>query len=205
MRHIIRSSVRDVCAFCWVEFLVWNFVSSKKGIVVGNVFGFTNRSVRHAWLTSWRRRRELVHLGTEKNMQQIKLYTREAAAIVFKIFRSITLQENTWTTRTRERKILKTIAAASLVYVCLPKTRNKIVETTIFTYRRVVKLCVKAAAFMYVTFWHVPIQVRLLFECGLHVHVWQCLESAKLVNTAWRMYRKNLTSLACKRVKFRLG
>ena len=30
------------------------------------------------------------------------LYTREAAAIVLEIFRSITLQENTWTTRNKE-------------------------------------------------------------------------------------------------------
>ena len=29
-------------------------------------------------------------------------YTREAAAIVFEIFRSITLQENTWTTRNKD-------------------------------------------------------------------------------------------------------
>ena len=30
------------------------------------------------------------------------IYTREAAAIVFEIFRSITLQENTWTTRNKD-------------------------------------------------------------------------------------------------------
>ena len=43
------------------------------------------------------------------NIQRLKLdrlrnstYTREAAAIVFEIFRSITLQENTWTTRNKD-------------------------------------------------------------------------------------------------------
>ena len=38
----------------------------------------------------------------KKHNEKLQTYTREAAAIVFEIFRSITLQENTWTTRNKD-------------------------------------------------------------------------------------------------------